>query len=344
MSVSQSCPMAENAFLKDISFESTGAPFIGKKIVDSSGSLSSLATQLPDESYVEEDIPCDWSDDTVESLVEITPKISPEDTLIFLDWDDTLFPTYELFVRRRMQEAGDHLSAALDAELAPWRDALHTFLLAACRVADHVVILTNASKHWVERSVCRFVPQIEPLLKSGRIKVVYSEEALRRQTYQSRSERMGSCIAGLSVLWASIYEWDEDEMDVVERETLRVRKKTAGMVLEGASYYHNRAWENVLSFGDAIYERDAVRSLASGIPGQCLPASRAKDITVPKAPSLHVMTRSLRMLSAKLSELVNFDGCLSIETAQTLASPFALTEEGFVHYVRDELPLVSLVA
>ena len=115
-------------------------------------------------------------------------------------------------------------------------------------------------------------------------------------------------------------------------------------MLEGASYYHNRAWENVLSFGDATYERDAVRSLASGIPGQCLPASRAKDITVPEAPSLQVMTRSLRMLSAKLSELVNFDGCLSIETDQTSASPLALTEEGFDHYVRDELPLVSLTA
>ncbi|CAE8737763.1 unnamed protein product [Polarella glacialis] len=64
----------------------------------------------------------------------------PAQTLLFLDWDDTLFPCSELFTRRGLPRRRKYwnrpLPPELDLELEPWRQAVEEFLGAACAISE----------------------------------------------------------------------------------------------------------------------------------------------------------------------------------------------------------------
>ena len=76
----------------------------------------------------------------------------PQQTLLFLDWDDTMFPCTELFYKRGLPKRSKDWTPPdpeLLAALEPWQRAVKEFLGRACAVSDRCVILTNSRKPWV---------------------------------------------------------------------------------------------------------------------------------------------------------------------------------------------------
>lgn len=152
----------------------------------------------------------------------------------------------------------------------------------------------------------RFVPELRPMFaKNGGLRVVYANEALKRSRGQN-NKGSSCCLAGLATWLASR---DVDEIDAEHRRAELTAGKRAGMEEEASDFYRaGAAWENVLSVGDASYERNAVLSLIGGSRG----ALRAKAVAVPKEPTLECLVESLRLLRQRLQGYVAFDGHLDL--------------------------------
>jgi hypothetical protein len=124
----------------------------------------------------------------------------PDQTLIFMDWDDTLFPTTELFDRWQVPSKPHlwdevQLAAEQDAALEVWRAALYEHLCTATSLSKRVVIVTNSHRPWVSECASRFCPNILPLLED--IKVVYAREHMPKKSEVAvcNAERLGEGIA-----------------------------------------------------------------------------------------------------------------------------------------------------
>lgn len=268
-----------------------------KFMMVSGASLSSFDTQLPSDSEAAHD-EAFWIDEPESWAL-------PSQTLLFLDWDDTLFPTTELMDRRRVPEWGHGAPEEVLADLGAWRVALKDFLLAASAACSRCVILTNAGRPWVDVCIARFAPELIPMFsKSGPLRVVYAKEALKRA--QARKQKSGSCcLAGLATRLSTP---DREDMSTEERRAYMTAGKRAGMEEEAAGFYGAGPWENILSIGDACYERNAVRSLVASHN-----ALRVKAITTPKAPSLECLVESLSLARLQLADYVASDGHLDLE-------------------------------
>jgi len=116
------------------------------------------------------------SDSTAQSQARYA---EPDQALLFLDWDDTLFPSTEVFDRWGVPSkpelwADVEFSPEQDAALAVWRSALYEHLCTAACLSERVVIVTNSRSPWVSDCAAHFAPNILPLLE--KMRVVYARE------------------------------------------------------------------------------------------------------------------------------------------------------------------------
>mmetsp|Transcript_56635 Transcript_56635/g.134914 ORF Transcript_56635/g.134914 Transcript_56635/m.134914 type:complete len:409 (+) Transcript_56635:65-1291(+) len=261
----------------------------------------------------------------------------PSQTLIFLDWDDTLFPTSALLDRwglpawidgcekRDWKGKAKHdktLPESLHAPLEQWREALYQFLCTACSLSDRCVIVTNATRPWVDGCINRFAPNLRPLFdrETGGPTVVYADEALRaaqeerRQYYRPQSSDDGCCFQFFRrVLGRKAASKNPSMHQTVD---LYTAGKSAAMRREASRFYSQylgQTWKNVLSMGDMRYERDAVMGLPShrgDLPRERL---RIKAFTHPDRPGLREVTLALDLSRLLLPVYVAYDGNLDLD-------------------------------
>jgi hypothetical protein len=91
-----------------------------------------------------------------------TQYAAKEQTCIFLDWDDTLFPTSHF--NRKREGSSEVKSPAFESRAAA--------LLRMAHQLGRVVIVTLADKGWVERCCDEHCPLLGELLEELRIKIV----------------------------------------------------------------------------------------------------------------------------------------------------------------------------
>eukprot|EP00441_Pelagodinium_beii_P022249 CAMPEP_0197675852 /NCGR_PEP_ID=MMETSP1338-20131121/85726_1 /TAXON_ID=43686 ORGANISM="Pelagodinium beii, Strain RCC1491" /NCGR_SAMPLE_ID=MMETSP1338 /ASSEMBLY_ACC=CAM_ASM_000754 /LENGTH=426 /DNA_ID=CAMNT_0043256457 /DNA_START=9 /DNA_END=1285 /DNA_ORIENTATION=+ len=266
----------------------------------------------------------------------------PAQTVLFLDWDDTIFPCSELFFRwglpRRSKDWSSPLDPRLNAELEPWRRAVEEFLQAACAVSDRCVIVTNSKEPWVTACVNYFAPALRPIFdrKDGP-QVVYAAKALRQEhmLQDSRSwlhaVRNNCCLPSLQscrmLVAAALYENTQAQLSMTpaQRSNELMKAKLAAMRREASSFYSQypgQTWKNVLSLGDMRYEHEACKALsASRVPTQARERLRTKSFILPTAPTLGELTLQLRTWSLLLPVCARFDGELDMDLSES-ASPF----------------------
>lgn len=103
--------------------------------------------------------------------------IPPENTLIILDYDDTLLPTNWAAVQNRVA-LNDPVPPELLAPLAELSEiAIQT--IDACLRAAMVVIVTNASVEWVSRSGEKFIPDILRHVQAQGIEIISARDRLQ---------------------------------------------------------------------------------------------------------------------------------------------------------------------
>jgi hypothetical protein len=152
------------------------------------------------------------------------------DTIIFLDWDDTLLCSTVL--ARNGIKLDTDISDRTD--ILQELDELSTCIINAINTAakyGEVHIVTNGQTGWVELSAQKFVPRVVPVLQRWNISVVSA-----RDDFEDR-------FPGKPMEW---------KFHAFERRL--------------ASSYASHCHRNVLSIGDSRAEREAIQSVTRGLP------------------------------------------------------------------------------
>ena len=152
--------------------------------------------------------------------------------VIFVDWDDTLFPTSELLAQTYLVDSSHPQRSQLPAKVAQQvrevEDSVLKFL-RSCQTRGTVVIVTNAMRGWVSRLTQWCMPRVGIHLRSGGIRVVYARE----------------CAAS-----------DPDDVSTWKQQSFLLETEAARARLSKPRPL------NVVSVGDATFERDAAHAAA----------------------------------------------------------------------------------
>jgi hypothetical protein len=261
-------------------------------------------------------------DETVRLSNYAGPEFVPRDgTAVFLDWDDTLFPTNWVQIQQRSAKAAgrpchfhdDPSCKALCSELI-------AFLCTVSRIG-HVFIVT-ASTHGFIKKCCRICfPKLLPVLDALNVTVLYS--------------RPQNCEA----------EWDE---------TVEMWKEAAyRTLLHGpfirplkpalSRFYNSKGWSHVLSYGDTWSDHTSLVSAAAAVSPESIHAClKARPSHL--ALSAEALSKELIIAGRLLRELahVEMDCSYDLDDAQlrvlvedcdSLRAPAATIEalNGFSH-------------
>eukprot|EP00929_Paragymnodinium_shiwhaense_P036394 TRINITY_DN19514_c0_g1_i1.p1 TRINITY_DN19514_c0_g1~~TRINITY_DN19514_c0_g1_i1.p1 ORF type:complete len:455 (+),score=118.79 TRINITY_DN19514_c0_g1_i1:173-1537(+) len=243
----------------------------------------------------------------------------PSETLIFLDWDDTLFPTAELFDKWKLPCRPGSWSHMLlepqeEQKLERWREALKEHVEMALALSSHVCVVTNAKRPWVSRCIDAFCPNLAYLFEddeekrvgtptsapvtSGRCCIVYANEKLPPRQQMAMPVRH------------TFHKASPEEDD----ERLTSAKKHA-MKLQAKAFYSQRrgqTWKNILSFGDADYERDALLDVVFQRNSPSRERLRAKVMKTPMRPNLEDLTYRLKLGACLMPMQVQYDGDIDL--------------------------------
>lgn len=231
-------------------------------------------------------------------------------TLLFLDWDDTLFPTTALFETwglRRDAEIDTELPEELAGQLQDWRTALVDFLTEASTVSERCIILTNSKRPWVHNCIRRFAPAIKILESCGKLvigqsqlSVVYALEVATSKRRYSRD--------GVRAVMSQMKLEEELSEYLMKSKQIAMRQEAKDFY----SKYPGQTWKNLISIGDMSYEHVALQEMTFRRVGAPREQLRSKAITVPTSPSLGQISARLHCSKHLLRPCVYFDGDFSI--------------------------------
>jgi len=200
-----------------------------------------------------------------------SPIFLPYETLIIFDWDDTICPTTWLGVQGLL--TGVSPSQEQIAQLKPLADAALVTLNAA-KANGEVAVVTNAEKGWVEWTCLTFMPSLQMVLQEVDIisaRSCYEQPGLFDPT-----------------LWKC-----------------RAFADKAHVYYAGKSPGQRR---NIISIGDALYERDALMHVTSGM-ADCW----AKSVKLLRQPDLMQLVDQHELIGGSIHEIVDHDNHLDFE-------------------------------
>mmetsp|Transcript_17517 Transcript_17517/g.30658 ORF Transcript_17517/g.30658 Transcript_17517/m.30658 type:complete len:353 (-) Transcript_17517:159-1217(-) len=255
-----------------------------------------------------------------------TPSFTdPGQTIIFFDWDETLFPTTELIDRwnLRANKPSPHQQALLN----DWGSVLCEYLSMACSLSAQVVIVTNARAGWVENCIQTFAPGLADVFapRSG-LKVLYAREEVAK-TRQSH----------LPVA-RTLLELSPEEQSVIltNAKYYTMKKETEAFY----SRYPEQTWKNVLSLGDMDYEHDAIQEVTfkRHAPQRKTERIRTKAIVLPTNPSMSEIISRLRFSLRMLPAYVAFDGDIDLDL-RSASDPLTAIAEALRMPALADLPI-----
>lgn len=211
----------------------------------------------------------DYSDDE-DDLCSM--HFSIEDTMLIFDWDDTILAT--TWLRKQ--------GLRLEAESVPTleqQEKLNAMALqAACtlQVAQRfgkVVLITNAGRGWIERSCHKFMPSLYPFLKD-----------VQKVSARAMCEPHGV---------VSPFEW---KFLAFQSEILRCYENFA-----------SDRQKNVVSFGDAAYEREALIRVTED-----LAACYTKSVKFVEKPDIDQLMKQHEVINGCFKQIVLHDGSFDL--------------------------------
>lgn len=258
---------------------------------------------------------------TIESICSTSSQseyFKPEQTIILFDWDDTLCPSN--WIRENRPALSFFKPAPQDEKyqrpLLELQKHVEETLKLAMKMGK-VIIVTNAMEPWVETSCRNFLPLLIPLVMQ--IPVIYARSIFDTMTCQApqRSSSPGRALPGmyganghnkLSNTNAKLAAQVSDEMAPQRWKELAFEQEITGFY----SRYAHQSWKNVISIGDSIFERDAVRRVVVNRPtaqSKC----RTKTAKLLDEPEIDELIAQVRVVHDALGMMVQYDGNLDIE-------------------------------
>jgi hypothetical protein len=230
-------------------------------------------------------------------------------TLYFVDWDDTLFPTTALLENWGISDDCEkwsrlELSEDQISQLEQWQTNVFLYLRTVCSLSTRVVVMTNSKRPWITKCIERWAPSLQQLFdREDGPSIVYAREFMRRR--DSPSEARGNPV--LRVHAESLME--DLQQEYTKCKYLAMRREASRFY----SQYPDQTWKNILSVGDARYEHDAAQELAFRRKGSERENLRLKAIITPVSPTLRDLTYRLKLATLWLPALVKFDGDLDVD-------------------------------
>jgi len=247
---------------------------------------------------VEEDLESNASTDTVSNTLKsefgedsdceyatFASLFSMNETLVIIDWDDTVLPTTWLqreslipqqSVHGRLSRHYQHeLTMEQQGQLRALADSVERTLRVA-KENGTLVIITNGSEGWVQYSCMKYLPTLVPLLHD--VKIVSA-----RSIYEpsGHTQDMWKCLVFQDVI-----------------------KNFYGTHFRGKQ-------RNVLSLGDSMHEHKALLYATNGIPN-----CRAKFLKFSECPDVEHLTEEHELLSECLHWAIHHDDDLDLEIAE----------------------------
>ncbi|CAE8637615.1 unnamed protein product [Polarella glacialis] len=187
-----------------------------------------------------------------------------------------------------------------------------------------VIIVTNAMDPWVETSCRNFLPQLLPLV--SQLPVIYARSIYEAQGVDplrstARSSSPSSTRVPLPGLYAangqnrlSSFNTKLAQQRCAEEMSPQKWKEVAfSLEINGFySRYAHQSWKNVISIGDSIFERDAVRRVVVQRPDQ-KKKCRTKTLKLFDDPEIEELIAQVKVVQDVLNVMVQYDGDLDIE-------------------------------
>jgi len=274
---------------------------------------------------------------TVESMVSTGSQaeyFKPNQTIIIFDWDDTLCPSS--WIRANRQDLSFFRPAPqIEKYQRPLRELqrLGEAVLKLAMKLGSVIIVTNAVDPWVETSCRNFLPALLPFIQQ--LPVVYARsiyethcvEAARQPPAQQRNTASGfrsnspqQRVAALPGMYSAngqnrLANYNQqlstqrfDEMAPRRWKEVAFKQEIDGFY----SQYAHQSWKNVISVGDAIFERDAARRVVLNRPNK-QKKCRTKTLKMLDDPEADELISQVKVVQDVLGLMVQYDGDLDIE-------------------------------
>lgn len=261
---------------------------------------------------------------TIESMVSTGSQaeyFQPEQTIILFDWDDTLCPSN--WIRENRPTLSFFKACPPDERFQRPLRELQRHVEATLRLAmkfGKVIIVTNAMDPWVETSCRNFLPLLVPLVST--IPVIYARSAFDAlgcdpaRSRQARSSSPGRALPGMysasgqnKLAYCNArLAMQMDEMAPQRWKELAFEQEITGFY----SRYAHQSWKNIISIGDSIFERDAVRRVVINRPN-AKKKCRTKTAKLLDEPEIEELIAQVRVIHDALGLMVQYDGNLDIE-------------------------------
>lgn len=268
---------------------------------------------------------------TIESMISTGSQSEypqPEQTIILFDWDDTLCPSN--WIRENRPALSFFKPAPPDEKYQRPLRELQIHVEATLKLAmkmGKVIIVTNAMEPWVETSCRNFLPALVPIVMQ--IPVVYARSIFDQLSCSSpkvggaRSSSPGGVGRGAALpgMYAANganklgnynarLAMQADELAPQRWKELAFEQEITGFY----SRYQHQSWKNVISIGDSIFERDAVRRVVVNHPNsrKC----RTKTAKLLDEPEVDELIAQVKVIHDALALLVQYDGNLDIEITE----------------------------
>mmetsp|Transcript_23812 Transcript_23812/g.67788 ORF Transcript_23812/g.67788 Transcript_23812/m.67788 type:complete len:315 (+) Transcript_23812:135-1079(+) len=260
---------------------------------------------------------------TIDSMVSTGSQaqfFNPDQTIIIFDWDDTLCPSS--WIRANKRELSFFRPAPNTEKFQrPLRElqAQGEALLKLAMKLGFVIIVTNAIEPWVETSCRNFLPGLMPLV--SQLPVIYARSIYETQGCDpSSSSSAAQGRAPLPGLYAAngqnrlgnynmrLAAQRFDEMAPQRWKEVAFEQEINGFY----SRYTHQSWKNVISIGDSIFERDALRRVVVTRPS-AKKKCRTKTLKLFDDPEVDELIAQVRVVQDVLGMMVQYDGELDIE-------------------------------
>jgi hypothetical protein len=238
-----------------------------------------------------------WSSDTHIRLWD-----TPDETLLIVDWDDSLFPTTSVGSRVgaawRQVESGS--GWAESAEFKAYAEVVIDFLRAASTIA-HIRIVTMATNDWIQLCFSRLMPDFSAFLAELGIEIVIARDFLTHRV-KAQVASDGNCRDMSQFL-------KTQAIDKVIKEFYNTPRP------DGPA--KKRSWKNIMGIGDSSAERLALQDVAFRHQQRSHSGRwkdyRYKTLMLLDQPSIEELTQEIGVLKRWLPELLSHDGDLDID-------------------------------
>lgn len=226
----------------------------------------------------------------------------PEQTVIIVDWDDTLFPTTWLESDMQLRIDRPIPSGRLDISLPLDRLAkrAQAFLRTASENARYVVVVTLAKAPWVDTCMRNYVPGLAKTLEVLCIPVVYARDHVGGAVGREEDYDKAEFEAQGSSYWTAV-------------KAVAIRDQCERCY----SQYPGQTWKNVLSVGDSNFEREGtqavVRQWCAANARTAYQLPRTKTVKFLDDPTCQEVCDQLKLMIAWLPDLLRRDGSFNID-------------------------------